>query len=288
MKRITVAAPAKVNLTLHIPARLENGYHAVETVMQTVTLFDRVTVEEAQGLHIAADMPLTENEADNTAYRAATLFADAVGVLPHFRITLRKHIPLQAGLAGGSADAAGTLVALNKLCGTPLTADELCVLGAKVGADVPFCLRGGTMLATGIGTELAPLPPLPDCFFLIAKPAFGISTAAAYAAVDSAPFLPATDAMQRALQTGDLFAVGAAMENRFAQVLCLAEVDRLCDALKKAGALGACMTGSGSAVIGLFETKAAAEAAQSAVGSLCAFSAVAAPFCGGPKIIEEL
>lgn len=288
MKRITVAAPAKVNLTLHIPARLENGYHAVEMVMQTVTLFDRVTVEEAQGLHIAADMPLTENEADNTAYRAATLFADAVGVLPHFRITLRKHIPLQAGLAGGSADAAGTLVALNKLCGTPLTMDELCTLGAKVGADVPFCLRGGTMLATGIGTALAPLPLLPDCCFVIAKPAFGVSTAAAYAAVDNAPFRPATDAMQRALQTGDLFAVGAAMENRFAQVLCLAEVDRLCDALKKTGALGACMTGSGSAVIGLFETKAAAGAAQSAVDPLCAFSAVAAPFCGGPQIIEEL
>lgn len=288
MKRITVAAPAKVNLTLHIPARLENGYHAVETVMQTVTLFDRVTAEKAQGLHIAADMPLTENEADNTAHRAATLFADAVGVLPHFRIAIQKHIPLQAGLAGGSADAAGTLVALNKLCGTPLTADELCALGARVGADVPFCLRGGTMLATGIGTALAPLPPLPDCCFVIAKPAFGVSTAAAYAAVDGAPFLPATDAMQRALQTGDLFAVGAAMENRFAQVLRLAEVDRLCDALKKAGALGACMTGSGSAVIGLFETKAAAEAAQSAVGSLCAFSAVAAPFCGGPKTIEEL
>lgn len=288
MKRITVAAPAKVNLTLHIPARLENGYHAVEMVMQTVTLFDRVTVEEAQGLHIAADMPLTENEADNTAYRAATLFADAVGVLPHFRITLRKHIPLQAGLAGGSADAAGTLVALNKLCGTPLTMDEQCTLGAKVGADVPFCLRGGTMLATGIGTALAPLPLLPDCCFVIAKPAFGVSTAAAYAAVDNAPFQPATDAMQRALQTGDLFAVGAAMENRFAQVLCLSEVDRLCDALKKAGALGACMTGSGSAVIGLFETKAAAGAAQSAVDPLCAFSAVAAPFCGGPKIIEEL
>lgn len=288
MKRITVAAPAKVNLTLHIPARLENGYHAVEMVMQTVTLFDRVTAEKAQGLHIAADMPLTENEADNTAYRAAALFADAAGVLPHFRITLRKHIPLQAGLAGGSADAAGTLVALNKLCGTPLTTDELCVLGAKVGADVPFCLRGGTMLATGIGTALAPLPPLPDCCFVIAKPAFGVSTAAAYAAVDNAPFLPATDAMQRALQTGDLFAVGAAMENRFAQVLRLAEVDRLCDALKKKGALGACMTGSGSAVIGLFETKAAAGAAQSAVDPLCAFSAVAAPFCGGPKIIEEL
>lgn len=91
MKRITVAAPAKVNLTLHIPARLKNGYHAVEMVMQTVTLFDRVTAEKAWGLHIAADMPLTENEADNTAHRAATLFADAAGILPHFRIAIQKH-----------------------------------------------------------------------------------------------------------------------------------------------------------------------------------------------------
>lgn len=288
MKKITVAAPAKINLTLHIPARLENGYHAVEMVMQTVSLFDRVTAETGDRLQIVADTPPTENEADNTAHRAATLFADAAGVLPHFRITLQKHIPMQAGLAGGSADAAGTLVALNRLHGSPLTTDALCAIGEKVGADVPFCLRGGTMLATGIGTTLSPLPPLPDCFFVIAKPAFGISTAAAYAAVDNAPFLPATDAMQKALQTGDLAAVGAAMENRFAQVLCLADVDRLCDALRKAGALGACMTGSGSAVIGLFETKTAALAALSTVRALCAFSVVAAPFDGGPKIIEEL
>ena len=285
---VTVLAPAKLNLALDVVGLLPSGYHDLDMTMQAITLYERVVLRRSPYLNLRLPGSLVAPNNKNTAIKAALAFFDYTGLLAGVDITIYKNTPVRAGMAGGSADAAGTLVALNRLHGSPLTTDALCAIGEKVGADVPFCLRGGTMLATGIGTTLSPLPPLPDCFFVIAKPAFGISTAAAYAAVDNAPFLPATDTMQKALQTGDLAAVGAAMENRFAQVLCLADVDRLCDALRKAGALGACMTGSGSAVIGLFETKTAALAALSTVRALCAFSVVAAPFDGGPKIIEEL
>ncbi len=283
---ITVAAPAKINLTLDVTGRLPNGYHTVEMVMQTIDFTDAVEIERAPALTLTVgDAPLPADES-NTAWKAASLYSQKIGVPPHFAITLHKNIPMQAGLAGGSADAAGVLVGLNALFDNRLSQKELCEIGAKVGADVPFCILGGTMCATGIGTDLENLPPMPDCYIVVAKPFCGVSTGAAYAAIDSMPY-PAekyTDGMKAALLTGDIMAVGSSMHNRFAEVLRITEVETLVSKLRDAGALGACMTGSGSAVIGLFAEKSAAETCKAQLQPLCEKVAVCRPWRGGPKV----
>ena len=156
---VTVLAPAKINLALDVVGRREDGYHLLETVFQTVDWYDRITVEVADKTEVLCDGGAPQ-DASNTAYRAAVLFAEYTKRDEQYRVTVEKHIPMQAGLAGGSADAAGTLVALNRLTGADLSVDDLCAIGAKIGADVPFCIRGGTMLGTGTGTDLSPLPAL--------------------------------------------------------------------------------------------------------------------------------
>ncbi len=285
--KLTVKAPAKINLTLEITGRLPNGYHTVEMVMQTIDLYDTVSVEpggDRLSLTIeGADLPADEH---NTAYKAAKLYCEATGIPPHFRLNITKNIPMQAGLAGGSADAAATLVALNTLCDNRLSPERLAEIGAAVGADVPFCLFGGTRLATGIGTTLSPLPAMPDCSIVVLKPAVGVSTAEAYRAVDAKAFeVKSSDRMIEALQSGEIAAVGQETYNRFSEALPIPEVERLVDRLKELGACGACMTGSGSAVIGLFGTEAAALEAEQAVRSLCEQTAICRPCQTGPFVV---
>lgn len=284
---ITVAAPAKINLTLDVTGRLPNGYHTVEMVMQTIDLTDTVEIRPAAALSLSVgDAPLPADES-NTAWKAASLYSERIGVQPHFAITLHKNIPMQAGLAGGSADAAGVLVGLNALFDNRLSQKELCEIGAKVGADVPFCILGGTMCAVGIGTDLETLPSMPDCFIVVAKPFCGVSTGAAYAAIDSVPYplKKYTDGMKAALLTEDIAAVGSSMHNRFAEVLQIREVETLVSKLRAGGALGACMTGSGSAVIGIFTEKLTAEACAAQLQPLCEKAGVCRPWRGGPKIL---
>ena len=284
--KITVLAPAKINLSLEVLSRRADGYHTVEMVMQTVDLTDTVTVETGAGLRLQTGTDALPADEHNTAVKAAKHFCAAAGVPENFHITLQKAIPMQAGLAGGSADAAGVLVALNALCDTPFSTDRLCEIGAKIGADVPFCVRGGTMLATGIGTDLSLLPPLADCWLAVVKPPCGISTAWAYAAVDALPFPAADNRMQAALASGDLAAVGAAMSNHFERALHPKEVEHLCEQMRRAGALGACMTGSGSAAVGLFADQTAAEDCVDRLHPLCETARVCRPWREGPKILR--
>lgn len=286
MNSIMVQAPAKVNLTLQILDKRDDGYHTVDMVMQTVDLTDTVTVSHADTLTVTADIANLTVDTDNTACKAVDLFCKAVHIPPHFAVHLQKRIPMQAGLAGGSADAAGTLFALNVLCGTPLSLDALCDIAANIGADVPFCLRGGTMRATAIGTTLTPLPAIPSCYMVIAKPPIGISTGAAYAAVDAHPFDNAVNtAMYDALAAGDITAIGAAMKNRFSETNPLPEIETLCAILREHGALGACMSGSGSAVVGVFADLENAKHALTAVQPLCEMSCVTTPWRDGIKIV---
>lgn len=284
--RVTVAAPAKINLTLDVTGKLPSGYHTVEMVMQTIDLMDTVEITAADTLSLSVGDALLPADESNTAWKAACLYSEKIGIPPCFAISLHKNIPMQAGLAGGSADAAGVLVALNALHDDRLSVEALCALGAQVGADVPFCVLGGTMLATGIGTELAPLPSMPDCYIVVAKPFCGVSTAKAYAAIDSMPYPQQrhSDMMKRALEAGDISAVGAGMHNRFAEVLRLPEVDTLAEKLRTAGAIGACMTGSGSAVVGVFERKQTADACAASLRALCEKVAVCRPWHGGPAV----
>ena len=268
---VTVEAPAKINLTLDVVGRRDDGYHLVETVMQAVDLCDRVTVRRTDkpgAVSLLCDDARVPDGPDNTAVRAAAAFFAACGLPnPGVEIGLRKRIPLQAGLAGGSADAAGTLVALDRLMDTRMTAAELCAVAETVGADVPFCVLGAAAYAEGIGTILTPLPSLPDCAVVIAKPLDGVSTAEAYRLVDRAALTrrPHTGAAVDAVCAGDLAAVAHGLCNVFEEALALPEVAAIGQVMREHGTLGCRMTGSGSAVFGLFDNEEAARRCAAAL-----------------------
>lgn len=285
--KVRVEAPAKINLSLDVTGRLPNGYHTVKMVLQTVSLTDTVEITPAKQLSVRVEGADLAADADNTAWKAVVLYSEKIGVLPHFAVTLHKRIPMQAGMAGGSADAAGVLVGMNALFDNRLSQEELCTLGAKIGADVPFCIVGGTMCATGIGTDLQAVTPLAPCYIVAAKPFCGVSTAAAYATIDALPYPETThtEAVLAALDTADMVQLGKAMHNRFAEVLDIPAVQTLIDALNKHGAVGACMTGSGSAVVGLFTDEDVANACVQAIAAQCETAVVCRPWQGGPKVV---
>lgn len=258
---ITVIAPAKINLTLDIVGTRPDGYHRLESIFQSVSIYDKVTAEPADTLTVDApgcDCPVEKN----TAYRAAMAFMNYTGLNKGVKLTVQKHIPQQAGMGGGSADAAGVLVALNHLFDTGLTTEQLCAIGLTVGADVPFCVQGGTAYVTGIGETMHPLPPLPDCAIVVAQPAKGISTKEAYAAVDNAPILarPDNPAAIRALEKGDLAGVCRQAVNVFESATQLAGVTDIRRRMDAFHPLCSQMTGSGSAVFAVFADESAADA----------------------------
>lgn len=273
MERIVLAAHAKINLALDITGRRADGLHELDTIMQSVSLADEVELVKAPGTDIAVRCEgavsggvLPQGER-NIAYRAARAYFQAAGFPAEgVSISIRKRIPTQAGLGGGSADAAAVLEGMARLFPAELSPEELLKAGVLVGADVPFCLTGGCLRARGIGERLSPLPPLPDCAVLIAKPEGGVSTAAAYAAYDRQEThgAPHTGALCAVLEEGRLGKVGARMGNVFAEVLPLSAVERLCADLRSAGAAGSCMSGSGSAVFGLFADEPSARSAAAA------------------------
>ena len=270
MDTITLWAPAKINLTLAVTGKRPDGYHTLVSVMQAVDLCDRVTVTRRAQPGIALslsdpDLPVDER---NTAWRSAEVFARETGCSAGVEIYVEKRIPQQAGMAGGSADAAGVLCALNRLAGELCTVDELCRMGAQIGADVPFCVRGGCALAEGIGERLTPLAGLPECTLVVVKPPVGVSTAEAYRRVDTAAGagVPDAAAMQRALAAGDLLGVGQALGNVFESAMALPEVAAIRAAMAAYQPLGSLMTGSGSAVFALFEDESAAALCAAALG----------------------
>lgn len=286
MTAVTVLAPAKINLTLSVTGRRPDGYHEVDTVMQTVDLCDRVTAERTAdgGITLCVSDAALPADSRNTAYRAAERFLARAGIIcPGVRLTVEKHIPMQAGLAGGSADAAGVLFALDRLFPGAVAREALFAAAAEVGADVPFCLAGGAARAVGIGTELIPCAPLPPCTVLIVKPEAGVSTADAYRAIDSVGLLeqPDTAGMLRALASGDLAAVSARLGNVFEQAVALPATARIRQIALAHGALGCRMSGSGSAVFALFAEKDKAAACREACAREFPFAALCRP-CGGP------
>ncbi|MDI3538388.1 MAG: 4-diphosphocytidyl-2-C-methyl-D-erythritol kinase [Bacillota bacterium] len=263
---------AKVNLGLEVREKRPDGYHNVRMVNQTVSLADRITIAlrpKREGITLritGAELPAGEQ---NLAYRAAELLQKRCGVRSGVQIELRKHIPVAAGLAGGSADAAAVLYGLNRLWGLNLKAAELMALALELGSDVPFALLGGTALAEGRGEVLTPLTPLLPCWFVLVHPRIEVSTAWAYAELDRCPpsARPDIPGLLAALAAGDLKGVAAHLGNSFQAVIeerypCVAEAKR---ALLAEGALGACLTGSGPTVFGLFSEKIGAEKAAAAL-----------------------
>ena len=258
VRSISVPAYAKLNLTLDILGKRDDGYHEMKMVMQTISLHDDVTVtltDKGITCRIAgAELPCDER---NLAVKAANAFCEAMDYRGGIDIALIKRIPSEAGMAGGSADAAAVLRALRDLVSPALTDERLEQISARIGSDVPFCICGGTQLAEGRGEKLTVLNPAPECFVSVCKPDFPISTPALFARVDGVMLShrPDTDAMLSAIARGDCGALCENVSNVFEQALPDAQRERI-EEIKRAlvdnGAACAAMTGSGSAVFGLF------------------------------------
>ena len=278
---VTEQAYAKINYYLEVTARRTDGYHELETVMQTVSLADTLTVSRTAGtdltMETAAALPTDES---NLVLRAAKAYFAASGNPFGCHTVLEKHIPMQAGLGGGSADAAAMLRALNRLDGNRFSAAELAAIAVSVGADVPFLVTGGTALCHGVGEVLTPVTSALQAYFAVAKLGEGVSTPVAFSVLDS-HFDNFTDfrsdyspkPLLLGLQTNDFEAVAAGLFNRFEAVVADARpaVGALLDYLHRAGAPAA-MSGSGPSVFGIFRDAAAAE---ETVAMLCAVGAEA-------------
>ena len=258
MREVRLKAYAKVNFALDVVGRRPDGYHELRTVMQSVSLADEVSVRRAnEGFELRVEPHRTEvgPREKNTAYRAWRLLCDRLGEELPVRVALRKNVPAGAGLGGGSADAAAVLRGLDALFGLGLSVEEMREVGSGIGADVPFCVSGGTALGEGVGEILSPVPPPPDHRLLVVKPRRGADTAAVYRAFDAVSAVGgAAERVLEALRPGDLAELAGALGNDLAPFTkrMVPEVAQLEERLLEAGAVGASMTGSGTAVYGLF------------------------------------
>ena len=246
-------AYAKINLSLDIVGVRDDGYHLIKTVMQSISLHDVISIKKSgTDITISCNIPYIPRDKRNIVYKCAEKFFEYTKTRFGVHIDIQKNIPSQAGLGGGSADGAAVLVLLNKLCENPLTTEELCKIGATVGADIPFCIVGGCALCEGIGEVITPIDSKLQLDLCIVKPNFGVSTVEAYKAFDNAEILshPDTDAVTKALENGDTNTLSSNLIN----VLEMDKrIDEIKDFLVESGAVASCMSGSGSAVFGILE-----------------------------------
>ncbi len=283
MTALTRKAPAKINLFLEITGRRPDGYHDIESVMQTVTLFDGITVTktdcDGKRIKITCTNPDVPCDSTNLCWRAAERFFEAAEISGYdIAIHIDKHIPMAAGLGGGSSDAAATLFVLNELYGEIFTKEKLCALGARLGADVPFCIVQGISITKGIGDVFAPCSKIPDCHIVIACHGEGVSTPWAYRRLDEmydfASRNVSADAFADIIAAGDLRAIAGGMTNIFESAVLperpLAREIR--EILSASGALRAMMSGSGPSVVGIFD---GAADARNACAKLTALGIVA-------------
>ena len=288
MNRVTVLAPGKLNLTLDVTGFAENGYHTLDMIMQSVSLSERVTLRRSGDIRLRLPGSFVPANESNTAYKAAVVFFRETGLLAGADITIRKTVPVRAGMAGGSADAAAVLVGLNELYGARLSQKELCGLGMMVGADVPFCIAGGTARVTGVGDILEPLPACPPCFFTVCMPKGGVSTPQAYARYDElgTDVRPDGEAAEAAVRAGDLDALCAQMVNALEYSSGSVANKPIEEILRACGAKAALMTGSGAAVFGVFPERGAAEEARAKLLEKYPKAWVVRPVPRGAHVVE--
>jgi 4-diphosphocytidyl-2-C-methyl-D-erythritol kinase len=252
-------AYAKINLTLDVTGKRDDGYHEIKTIMQSVSLCDTISIEQAEEITISSDKRYIPTDRRNLAYIACEKFFEATGIKGGAKINIKKHIPVAAGLAGGSTDAAAVLRALNKIYKTGLTVEELCRIGASFGADIPYCIKGGTALCEGIGEVITELPALPKLNVVISIGGEGMSTPIMYAEIDKRSNLKPIDnaGMINAIQTRDVNGIVTRLGNVFEDIC--TEKRPFVDTIKKLmlenGARGAVMSGSGPSVFGILPDK---------------------------------
>lgn len=255
-------AMAKINLSLDVLGKRADGYHEVRMVMQTIGMYDRLNLTPVPGLpgiHLRTNLPYIPADGSNLAVRGASILMDEFGVTDGLEIQLDKFIPVAAGLAGGSSDAAQAMIGVNRLFRLGLSREDLMKRGAAIGADVPYCILGGTALSEGIGDILTPLAPMPDVCILLCKPNINVSTRDVYTSLhlDGQTVHPDVDAQIGALSRGDILGVAApgAMYNVLETVTAakypvIREIE---ETMKSMGACAAIMSGSGPTVFGIFE-----------------------------------
>lgn len=262
-------ALAKINLGLDVLRKREDGYHEVRMIMQTIQMYDVLEIQKSDtpGITLTTNLPYIPTDEKNLVYQAAKLLMDEFHIQEGISMNLEKFIPVAAGMAGGSSDAAAAFVGVNRLFNLGLSEEELMKRAVKVGADVPYCIMRGTALAEGIGEKLTRLPQLPHCYVLVGKPGVNVSTRLAYENLNLAGISrhPDIDGMIEDISRGDLYAMASKMENVFEPGIIgkYPVIQEIRDLMEAKGALKAMMSGSGPTVFGIFddEEKIAAAAA---------------------------
>ena len=257
MDSYLIKAYAKINLGLDVVRRLENGYHEVRMIMQTVGIHDELMLKRTEkGITVTTDSGELPTDENNLIYKAAKLMLETYHISSGLHIHLKKNIPVAAGMAGGSTDAAATFKGINRLFDLDCTLEELMKLGVQIGADVPYCVMGGTALAEGIGEKLTSLNPAPDCYLLVAKPDIQVSTKYVYEHLDAEGIKkhPDIDGMVEAIWEESLQGILDRMENVLESVTVekYPIIQKIKDRMRELGALNSLMSGSGPTVFGIF------------------------------------
>lgn len=264
---LQLKAYAKINLGLDVVGKREDGYHNVKMIMQTIRLFDRITLErnDSGRITLSTNLPYLPANENNLVYRALDIMREKYHIKDGIHADIHKRIPVSAGLAGGSTDAAAAFVGMNQMFELGVSQDTLMEYAVTLGADIPFCIMRGTALSEGIGEILTPLPPMPDCWFLVVKPVFSISTKAVYEnlKLNQLSSHPDIDGMIEALRNEDLFGITSRLENVLEHVTkdLYPNIERIKECMLEKGAHGALMSGSGSTVFGIFTDRGKAERA---------------------------
>ncbi len=273
MEKMQLKALAKINLGLDVLRKREDGYHEVRMIMQNVHIYDQIllTKQQEKGIQVKTNLyylPVNEN---NLVYKAAKLLMDEFEIPGGLSIDLKKYIPVAAGMAGGSSDAAAVLFGVNRMYELRLSLEQLMERGVKIGADVPYCIMRGTALSEGIGEILSPLSPMPPCYILVAKPGISVSTKFVYENLRANELTehPDIDGMMKALEVQDLQALTACMKDgNVLETVTAAHypvIQKLKDLMVHYGALVSLMSGSGPTVFGIFDNRQAAKKAYAAL-----------------------
>lgn len=267
MNQLNLKALAKINLGIDVVSKRPDGYHEVRMIMQTINLYDQIYIHKIKkpGITIKTNLyylPINEN---NLVHKAAKMLIDEFDISQGLFINLKKYIPVSAGMAGGSSDAAAALYGINRMFHLGLSKNQLMERGVTLGADVPYCIMRGTALAEGIGEKLTPLPPMPKCRILIAKPNISVSTKYVYDNLDANNLKhhPSIEKVIEGLQEGDLYKTAAFMENVLESVTIerYPIVEKIKEMIMHYGAINALMSGSGPTVFGIFDDESKARVA---------------------------
>lgn len=259
MNQIKLRALAKINIGLDVVRKREDGYHEVRMIMQTINLYDQIHIKKVRkpGIHVKTNLYYLPVNEKNLVYKAAKLLCDEFSITQGISIDLKKHIPVAAGMAGGSSDAAAVLFGVNRMFELNLSGQELMDRGVNIGADVPYCILRGTALAEGIGEKLSILPPMPKCYIIIAKPGISVSTKFVYENLDLGKIEnhPDMNRLVSEIEAGNLKGIAENMGNILETVTIPAYpiIEEIKSKLKQSGALGAMMSGSGPTVFGIFD-----------------------------------